>query len=144
MTLHDSNRWRGVGDLLVQTMFPCFWPARLPCLELPRRERPVRASVGTLWLSHTPTAALACPSQPPSRHAGHADPQAAAADWRANAALQRLGLAVGVFPEGACLVGELPHCGPLSYLLCCLRAYPQLMRMAREGLCAKVSHGWPT
>ncbi|GAB4818242.1 hypothetical protein N2152v2_005288 [Parachlorella kessleri] len=69
---------------------------------------------------------------------GCTDPQAAAAEWRSNPAVQQQGLLVGVFPAGECLVGELPNCGPLSYAMCCLRAYTQLMKMVRGGLCTKV------
>ena len=72
-------------------------------------------------------------------HVGAADPQTAAAEWRSSPAVQQQGLLVGVFPAGECLVGELPNCGPLSYAMCCLRAYTQLMKMVRGGLCTKVS-----
>ncbi|KAI7843709.1 hypothetical protein COHA_002608 [Chlorella ohadii] len=46
---------------------------------------------------------------------------------------------VGVLPKGACLAADLPHCGPLSYLICLIRALFELRSEVRSaGVHSKV------
>ncbi|KAL4434025.1 hypothetical protein ABPG75_000466 [Micractinium tetrahymenae] len=59
-------------------------------------------------------------------------PPAAAAAWRRHPLVTVAGLHVATFPGGHCLAAELRHCeGPLSYLVCLLRALHALRQHVR-------------
>lgn len=72
--------------------------------------------------------------------AGNQGPEAEAAAWRCHPLVTLAGLHVAVFPAGECLAADLSYCeGPLSYLVCLLRALHALRRHVRAtGEHAKV------